>query len=170
MHRSPSEDGFAQKRSGEEEPEDPFAGEFSEPKSKSTTCVCCKSEAPEYGLNCGLRKDESELSASDAMILRSRRESTENATFLLLESEPWNKATDEVREIAEKQLGRGSPATNGVQIAPVSMSQELGPHCTRFSYGRLWPTISQSEKATRSRILCVSLISELHDRKLPPTI
>ena len=101
------------------------------------------------------------------MILRSRRDSRKNATFLLPESEPWNKATDEVREIAEKKLGRGSPATNGVQIAPVSMSQELGPHCTHFSYGRLRPTISRSEKARRSRILCVSLISELHDRKLP---
>lgn len=143
MHCSPSEDVFAQERAGEEEPEDPFAGEFSEPQPKSTICACCKSEAPEYGLNCGLRNDESELSASDAMILRSRRDSRKNATFLLPESEPWNKATDEVREIAEKKLGRGSPATNGVQIAPVSMSQELGPHCTHFSYGRLRPTISQ---------------------------
>ena len=52
-------------------------------------------------------------------------------------------------------------------MALVSTRQELGPDCSHFSCGRLRPTISRSEKARRSRILCVSLISELYDRRLP---
>ena len=103
MHRSPLEEVFAQKTLREEGRESPFACEFSEPLPKSTTCACCKPEAPEYALNCGRRKGESELGVSDAIILHSRREVWKDAIFLLPESEPPNKATNELREIAEKK-------------------------------------------------------------------
>jgi hypothetical protein len=69
MHRSPLEDISVEKRIREEMSERSFARELSEPLTKSSPCARCKSETPEYGLNCGLGKVESRLSVSGAMIL-----------------------------------------------------------------------------------------------------
>src|ERR1700733_13732692 len=103
MHRSPLEDISAEKRIREEMSERSFARELSEPLTKSSSCARCKSETPEYDLNCGLRKAGAELSAFDAIILRTSSGAGKNASFVLPKSEPPNKATGEAREIVEKK-------------------------------------------------------------------
>jgi len=103
MHRSPLADISAENKIREEMSERSFARELSEPLTKSSPCARRKSEIPECDLNCRLRKAGAELSAFDAIILRTCSGAEKNAPFVLPELESPNKATGEAREIVEKK-------------------------------------------------------------------